>query len=78
VNLFIPVLYICLNGQCAFLQQLAVYQDEAECKQSVAEKKDWYKKNTNATVDTSCIIAPAKVMEQPKSNQGKPSLINSS
>ena len=78
MNLFIPVLYICLNGHCEFLQQLAVYPDEEECKQLVLEKAEMYKKIDGATVEVSCIAAPAKVMEQPKSNQGKPSLINSS
>ena len=64
MNLFIPVLYICLNGHCEFLQQLTVYPDEETCKQVVAVKREWYKENTTATVDTSCIIAPAKVVEQ--------------
>lgn len=63
MNLFIPILYICMNGSCAFLQQITVYADEDECKQVVAEKKAWYKKNTKATVDTTCIYAPAKVLE---------------
>ena len=63
MNLFIPILYICMNGSCAFLQQITVYADEDECKQVVAEKKAWYKENTKATVDTTCIYAPAKVLE---------------
>jgi hypothetical protein len=63
MNLFIPVLYICLNGHCEFLQQLTIYPDEEECKAVVAEKKAWYLANSKATVDTTCIIAPAKVME---------------
>jgi len=64
VNLFIPVLYICLNGHCEFLQQLAVYPDEEMCKQVVAVKREWYEGNANATVITTCIIAPAKVLEE--------------
>jgi hypothetical protein len=64
VNLFIPVLYICLNGHCEFLQQLAVYPDEEMCKQVVAVKREWYEGNANATVSTTCIIAPAKVLEE--------------
>jgi hypothetical protein len=46
------------------LQQLTVYPDENECKQVLAEKAEWYKTNTDAKVDTSCIKAPAKVMEK--------------
>jgi len=64
VNLFIPVLYICLNGHCEFLQQLAVYPDEEMCKQVVAVKREWYEGNVNATVSTTCVIAPAKVLEE--------------
>jgi len=64
MNLFIPVLYICLNGHCEFLQQLAVYPDEEMCKQVVAVKREWYEGNANATVSTTCIIAPAKVLEE--------------
>ena len=45
------------------MQQITVYADEDECKQVVAEKKAWYKENTKATVDTTCIYAPAKVLE---------------
>ena len=63
MNLFIPVLYICLNGHCEFLQQLSVYPDEEECKQVVLEKADTYKKIPNVTVEVTCIVAPAKVME---------------
>jgi len=64
MNLFIPILYICINGSCAFLQQVTVYADEGECKQVVAEKKEWYEKTTTATVEVTCIAVPAKVMEE--------------
>ena len=63
MNLFVPVLYICLNGHCEFLQQLAVYPDEEECKQVVMVKKEWYEKTTTAKVEVTCIAVPAKVME---------------
>ena len=63
MNLFIPVLYICLNGHCEFLQQLTIYPDEQECRQVVLEKSEMYKKMPNVTVEVTCIIAPAKVME---------------
>jgi hypothetical protein len=34
------------------------------CKQVVAIKREWYEGNANATVITTCIIAPAKVLEE--------------
>jgi hypothetical protein len=64
MNLFIPVLYICLNGHCEFLQQLTVYPDEESCKQMVLEKAEMYKKMANVIVQVTCITAPAKVMEK--------------
>jgi hypothetical protein len=64
MNLFVPVLYICLNGHCEFLQQLAVYPDEEECRQVVMGKKEWYEKTTTAKVEVTCIAVPAKVMEE--------------
>lgn len=64
MNLFIPVLYICLNGHCEFLQQMAVYPTEQECKQVVLEQADRYKKMSNAEIQVTCIIAPAKVIEE--------------
>jgi hypothetical protein len=73
MNLFIPVLYICLNGHCEFLQQLTVYPDEDSCKQTVLEKAEVYKKMPNVTVEVTCIAAPAKVMEndvKPKNKIG--------
>ena len=66
MNLFIPVLYICLNGHCEFLQQLAVYPDEEECKQVVLEQAEQYTRISGVTVEVTCIAAPAKVMEQSK------------
>ena len=66
MNLFIPVLYICLNGHCEFLQQLAVYPDEEECKQVVLEQAERYTKISGVTVEVTCIAAPAKVIEQSK------------
>jgi hypothetical protein len=66
MNLFIPVLYICLNGHCEFLQQLAVYPDEEECKQVVLEQAERYTKINGVTVEVTCVVVPAKVMEQSK------------
>jgi hypothetical protein len=63
MNLFIPVLYICLNGHCEFLQQLAVYPDEEECKQVVLAQAEKYSKINGVTVEVTCVVAPAKVME---------------
>ena len=64
MNLFVPVLYICLNGHCEFLQQLAVYPDEEECKQVVLAQADKYSKINGVTVEVTCVAVPAKVREE--------------
>lgn len=66
MNLFIPVLYICLNGHCEFLQELAVYPTEEECKQAVLEQAEQYTKIDKVTVVVTCITVSAKVIEQSK------------
>jgi hypothetical protein len=54
MSIFIPVLYICMNGHCEFLQQLAHYTDRQQCLAIVGEKKQEFIK-MGATVDVTCI-----------------------
>jgi len=54
VSIFIPVLYICMNGHCEFLQQLTHYTDRQQCMAAVQEKKQEYVK-MGAKVDVTCI-----------------------
>jgi hypothetical protein len=54
MSIFIPVLYICMNGHCEFLQQLTHYTDRQQCMAIVQEKKQEFIK-MGATVDVTCI-----------------------
>jgi hypothetical protein len=54
MSIFIPVLYICMNGHCEFLQQLTHYTDRQQCMAIVQEKKQEFVK-MGATVDVTCI-----------------------
>jgi hypothetical protein len=54
MSIFIPVLYICMNAHCEFLQQLAHYTDRQKCMAAVQEKKQEFI-NMGATVDATCI-----------------------
>ena len=54
MNIFIPVLYICMNGHCEFLQQLTHYTDRQQCMEIVQVKKQEFIK-MGATVDVTCI-----------------------
>jgi len=54
MSIFIPVLYICMNGHCEFFQQNAYYTDRQKCIAVVMEKKEEFIK-MGATVDVTCI-----------------------
>ena len=54
MSIFIPVLYICMNGHCEFLQQLTHYTDRQQCMETVQAKKQEFIK-LGATVDVTCI-----------------------
>jgi len=54
VNIFIPVLYICMNGHCDFFQQNAHYTDRQQCIAVVMAKREEYIK-MGAVVDATCI-----------------------
>lgn len=66
MNFFIPVLLVCLNGNCQFFQQLVVYVDEEECSQSATEMHNWYRLNTPAKVESACITVVPNVVESKK------------
>jgi hypothetical protein len=54
MSIFIPVLYICMNWHCEFLQQLTHYTDRQKCMETVQAKKQEFIK-MGATVDVTCI-----------------------
>jgi hypothetical protein len=39
IEIFIPVLFICLNGTCNFMQAQAFYTSEARCRDSIDNQK---------------------------------------
>ena len=39
MTIFIPVLWICLNGHCEFMQQTRHFTDEEACKEAVRVQK---------------------------------------
>ena len=56
MNIFIPVLYICMNGQCEFFQQQAHYTNRQQCLAVVTEKREEYIR-MGAVVEATCIEA---------------------
>ncbi len=39
MTIFIPVLWICLNSHCEFMQQNGFFTEEQDCKQEVIKQK---------------------------------------
>jgi hypothetical protein len=54
MSIFIPVLYICMNGHCEFFQQYAHYTDRKKCIEVVVAKQVEFTK-MGAVVDFTCI-----------------------
>lgn len=38
--LYIPVLFVCMNGNCEFMQSMRYFSRESECRQAVEDQKD--------------------------------------
>lgn len=39
MEIFIPVLFICMNGNCDFMQAQIHYKNEAQCRASIDTQK---------------------------------------
>lgn len=39
IEIFIPVLFICMNDNCDFMQAQTVYRNEAQCRASIDNQK---------------------------------------
>jgi len=39
IEIFIPVLFICLNGNCNFMQAQTHYRSESQCRASIDAQK---------------------------------------
>jgi hypothetical protein len=67
MTIFIPVLIICLNGNCEFMQSQTYYKNEAQCRASMDMQKQHMRNlikeadNGEATVlEGTCIDADIK------------------
>ena len=39
IEIFIPVLFMCMNSNCNFMQAQTVYRSEAQCRASIDAQK---------------------------------------
>ena len=76
MTIFIPVLWICLNGHCEFMQQSTHFTDEEACKESVRVQKQKMRDMAAETGETItqlegvCIDATVKRIPQNAGGQG--------
>ena len=70
MNIFIPVLIICLNGNCEFMQAQTYYKDEAQCKASMDMQKQHMRnlikkadKGEATVLEGTCIDAISKQLQ---------------
>lgn len=54
MTIYIPLLYICMAGQCGFFQSENYTTDEKNCEQEIANKKAEYTQG-DVTVKAICI-----------------------
>lgn len=54
MTIYIPLLYICVAGQCGFFQSENYTTDEQNCEQEIANKKAEYTAQ-GVTVQAICI-----------------------
>lgn len=54
MTIYIPLLYICMAGQCGFFQSENYTTDEQNCEQEIANKKAEYTAQ-GVTVQAICI-----------------------
>lgn len=77
MTIFIPVLWVCINAHCEFMQQTRHFVDEAQCKESVVQQKQKMRdlaQETDATITTlegTCIDATVKRFLMPDVTTGQ-------
>lgn len=65
VSIFIPVLWVCLNSNCEFLQSLSHHTSVEQCQQSIDIQKQGMLRQAarageNVVIEGTCITANIK------------------
>jgi hypothetical protein len=63
MTIFIPVLLICLNGNCEFMQTKTYYRDEVQCRAVLEEQKQHMQnvsRGKSEVLEGTCIEADVK------------------
>jgi len=66
ISIFIPVLWVCINANCEFLQALRYFPNEAQCQQSVNIQKQYIRRQADQdgfeinVLEGTCILVNIK------------------
>lgn len=52
MTIFIPVLFLCINAHCEFMQQTRYFTSEAPCREALVEQKEKMRETAAAFNDT--------------------------
>ena len=69
IEIFIPVLIICINNNCEFMQAENYYTKEEQCRKSLDSQKEHMRELTNkagskdAIIEGTCIDARVKTLK---------------
>ena len=60
MSIFIPVLFVCMNGHCEFMQQHEYYKSDEACRKVVQIKKGEMTAKFGPKIEATCIEANIK------------------
>ena len=64
MSIFIPVLFVCMNGLCEFMQQNEYYKSDEVCRKVVQAKKQEMTGKFGAKIEATCIEANVSTKER--------------
>ena len=64
MSIFIPVLFVCMNGHCEFMQQRDYYKSDEACRKVVQAKKQEMTEKFGPKIEATCIEANVSTKER--------------
>lgn len=71
IEIFIPVLFMCLNDNCNFMQSQSVFKSEVQCRISIDNQKIQMVKITNQAGQSKMTILEGTCINTKISSPGK-------
>ena len=70
MTIYIPLLYICMAGQCGFFQSENYTLDGKNCEQEIQQKKDQYTQE-GTRVEAICVDVEIKLKKENHESERK-------